>query len=124
MILRSRTYSDSCLDSLPILRIQKSYAPAISLQSIFLKEIKSLIQSGVDEAFLQELGLEAKFVVDLLDDKFESYEIFFEELFKEERHFAKRQNTWYNKEKNVVWLDAKDNIEEKAVKLITEFLAQ
>ena len=89
-----------------------------------IEEIKNLIADGADKEFLKSLGLEAKFVVDLLDDKFESYEIFFEELFKEERHFAKRQNTWYNKEKNVVWLDAKDNIEEKAVKLITEFLAQ
>ena len=49
------------------------------------------------------------------------YEEFFEELFKEERHFAKRQNTWYGKENNVVWLDAKDNIVEKAIKLVEEF---
>lgn len=89
-----------------------------------IEEIKGLIQKGVSKEFLQGLGLEAKFVVDLLDNKFESYDIFFEELFKEERHFAKRQNTWYNKEKNVVWLDAKDNLVEKATKLVQDFLAE
>lgn len=89
-----------------------------------IEEIKNLLAKGVDKEFLQSLGLEAKFVVDLLDNKFESYDIFFEELFKEERHFAKRQNTWYNKEKNVVWLDAKDNLVEKATKLVQDFLAE
>ena len=87
-----------------------------------IEEIKGLLASGVDSDFLKSLGLEAKFVVDYLDGKFESYEVFFEELFKEERHFAKRQKTWYNKEKNIVWLDANDNLEENAKKLIKEFL--
>lgn len=89
-----------------------------------IEEIKGLIQKGVSKEFLQSLGLEAKFVVDLIDGKFETYDIFFEELFKEERHFAKRQNTWYNKEKNVVWLDAKDNLVENATKLVQDFLAK
>ena len=53
-----------------------------------------------------------------------SYDEFFEELLKEERHFAKRQQTWYNKEKNVIWLDAKDDILNKATKIIEEFLNQ
>ena len=87
-----------------------------------IEEIKSLLAGGADKEFLKSLGLEAKFVVDLLDNKFENYEAFFEELFKEERHFAKRQNTWYNKEQNVVWLDAKDNLVENASKLVSQFL--
>ena len=89
-----------------------------------IEEIKNLVSAGVDKNFLKSLGLEAKFVLDLLDEKFDSYEEFFEELFKEERHFAKRQQTWYNKEKNVVWLDAKDDIVLKASKLIEDFLAE
>ena len=89
-----------------------------------IEEIKALVENGADKNFLRSLGLEAKFVLDLLDEKFGSYEEFFEELFKEERHFAKRQQTWYNKEKNVVWLDAKDDIVLKASKLIEDFLAE
>ena len=87
-----------------------------------IEEIKGLLAAGVDADFLKSLGLEAKFVVDYLDGKFETYEEFFEELFKEERHFAKRQNTWYGKEQNVVWLDAKDNLIENASKLVSQFL--
>ena len=87
-----------------------------------IEEIKGLLAAGVDSDFLKSLGLEAKFVVDYLDGKFETYEEFFEELFKEERHFAKRQNTWYGKEQNVVWLDAKDNLIENASKLVSQFL--
>ena len=89
-----------------------------------IEEIKNLLKRGIDANFLKELGLEAKFIVDFLDGKFESYDEFFEELFKEERHFAKRQNTWYNKEQNLIWLDAKDNLFEKASKLVQDFLAE
>ena len=89
-----------------------------------IEEIKQLIASGVDKNFLKSLGLEAKFIIDFLDNKFETYEQFFEELFKEERHFAKRQKTWYNKEKDVIWLDAKDDLIANASKLIEDFLAE
>lgn len=87
-----------------------------------IEEIKHLIESGVDSEFLNKLGLEAKYVQKYLNGEFSSYEEFFEELFKEERHFAKRQQTWYNKEKNIVWLDANDNLFEKAKELVSEFL--
>lgn len=87
-----------------------------------IEEIKTLLSEGYDKEFLMTLGLEAKNVILYLDGKFGSYEEFFEQLFKEERHFAKRQQTWYNKEKNIVWLDAKDNLLEKSSKLIEEFL--
>ena len=87
-----------------------------------IEEIKNLKKKGVSAEFLNSLGLEAKFVQRYLDGEFNSYEEFFEELFKEERHFAKRQQTWYNKEKNLVWLDANDNLVETAKKLVQEFL--
>ena len=87
-----------------------------------IKEIKELIENGYDKTFLYNLGLEAKYLIKYLDGEFENYDQFFEELFKEERHFAKRQQTWYNKEKNLIWLDAKDNLFEKASQLVKEFL--
>ena len=87
-----------------------------------IEEIKNLIRSGIDEDFLISLGLEAKHIILYLHGAYASYEEFFEELFKQERHFAKRQNTWYNKEKNIIWLDAKKDLFENAKKLIEEFL--
>lgn len=87
-----------------------------------IEEIKGLLASGKDKDFLISLGLEAKYVIKYLDGEFETYEEFFEELFKEERHFAKRQQTWYNKEKNIVWLDATSHLPLQAETLIKEFL--
>ena len=87
-----------------------------------IEEIKTLLANGVDKEFLVSLGLEAKYIIKFLDGEFASFEEFFDELFKEERHFAKRQQTWYNKEKNIIWLDANDHLFENAEKLISEFL--
>ena len=87
-----------------------------------IKEIQTLLDSGKDRNFLMSLGLEAKFVILYLENQFDSYETFFEELFKEERHFAKRQQTWYNKEKNIIWIDADENLIENASKEVEKFL--
>ena len=87
-----------------------------------IEEIKGLLNQGIDKQFLMSLGLEAKFIVRYLDGEFKDYDEFFNLLFTEERHFAKRQKTWYNKEKNIVWLKGSDNPFENAKKLIEKFL--
>lgn len=87
-----------------------------------IEEIKNLIAGGVDKVFLKSLGLEAKFIVRFLDNEFSSYDEFFNLLFTEERHFAKRQMTWYKKEKDIVWLDGADDLLNKVTKLVKEFL--
>lgn len=87
-----------------------------------IEETKMQLASGVSKEFLMSLGLESKNIIKYLDGEFESYEAFFEELFKEERHFAKRQQTWYNKEKNIVWIDADENLNENAKREVEKFL--
>lgn len=87
-----------------------------------IEEIKTLLKNGVSEEFLVSLGLEAKFIVRYLNGEFSSYDEFFDELFKEERHFAKRQQTWFNKDKNLVWIEADKHLPERAKKLIEEFI--
>lgn len=87
-----------------------------------IEETKRQLASGVSKEFLMSLGLESKNIIKYLDGEFESYEAFFEELFKEERHFAKRQQTWYNKEKNIVWIDADENLNENAKRKVEKFL--
>ena len=87
-----------------------------------IEEIKNLLGSGVDKEFLMSLGLEAKFIVRFLNGEFKDYDEFFSLLFTEERHFAKRQQTWYNKEKNLIWLDGESDYEHQAEELVKEFL--
>ena len=89
---------------------------------MMIEEIKGLLASGKSKEFLMSLGLEAKFIIRYLDGEFKSYGEFFELLFTEERHFAKRQMTWYRKEKNIIWLDGNDNLIEKAEELVSNFL--
>ena len=87
-----------------------------------IEEIKTLLNQGVDKEFLMSLGLEAKFIIRYLDGEFKDYDEFFELLFIEERHFAKRQKTWYNKEQNIVWISGNENPFENAKQLIENFL--
>ena len=87
-----------------------------------IEEIKSLLNAGVSKEFLMSLGLEAKFIIRYLDGEFNSYNEFFELLFIEERHFAKRQKTWYNKEQNIVWINGNENPFENAKQIIEKFL--
>ncbi len=87
-----------------------------------LEEIKELLKKGVSKEFLMSLGLEAKHIILYLENHYKNYDEFYETLLKEERHFAKRQSTWYNKEKNIVWLDAEENLFENAKSEIEKFL--
>lgn len=89
---------------------------------MMIEEIKGLLEAGNNKEFLKSLGLEAKFIIRYLDGEFKSYDEFFELLFTEERHFAKRQMTWYRKEKNIIWLDGDKDLEKSAEKLVREFL--
>ena len=87
-----------------------------------IDEIKALLETGVNKEFLKSLGLEAKFIIRYLDGEFKDYNEFFEFLFTEERHFAKRQKTWYNKEQNIIWINGNDNPLENAKIIIEKFL--
>lgn len=87
-----------------------------------IEEIKNLLSQGESSEFLKSLGLEAKMVTEYIEGKFSSYEEFFEELFKQERHFAKRQKTWYNKEPYTIWIDGKKQVQAEALKIAQKFL--
>ena len=71
---------------------------------------------------MERIGLEAKLATHYIDGKFESYEAFRAELLKQERHFAKRQETWFKKDTNTIWLDGNSDYKQQAEKLVKEFL--
>ncbi len=58
-----------------------------------LKEIKKLKKSGVSDKRLKELG-------------FEYYNPTYENVVKETLHYAKRQMTWFKRDKTIQWFDA------------------
>lgn len=86
------------------------------------KEIESLLLSGVKKEDLMSLGLEAKCVCEYFDGVYSGFDEFFEELFKQERHYAKRQSTWLNRESDLHWLEAGTDTYFEAVNMVKSFL--
>lgn len=91
------------------------------LQDGMIDEVKLLKERGATDEFLEGLGLEYRYVNRYLNGAY-SYDEFYEELFKQIRHFAKRQVTWFKKEKNAVWLDFNGDYQTQALNLCKEFL--
>lgn len=86
-----------------------------------IEEVENLIKLGATPEFLYALGLEYRHIYMYISGKYKSFDEFKESLFKEIRHFAKRQMTWFKKEKNIVWLDTQKDYTGQARELITKF---
>ena len=86
------------------------------------EEIRSLYESGVSGEFLERLGLEYRYTYRYITGQYPSFEDYRAELYKEICHFAKRQGTWFKKEKNVVWLDTEGDFLSEAKRHIDKFL--
>ncbi len=91
-----------------------------------IEEIKTLLDEGESLEFIKSLGLEAKCTADYVCGNYASVDEFYNDLLIKERQFAKRQQTWYKKERNTIWLDAEKlgngGLVAEASKLIEEFL--
>lgn len=85
-------------------------------------EVKALLSAGTSREFMNRIGLEAKMATEYIDGKYESFEKFRDELLKEERHFAKRQDTWFKKDTNTIWLDGNGDYVSEARRLVSKFL--
>ena len=75
------------------------------LEQGMIEEVQGLIDRGVSDDFLYRLGLEYRYILLYLRGRFQSKEEFRGELFKEIRHLAKEQMTWFRKRKDIIWLD-------------------
>lgn len=86
-----------------------------------VKEVTDLKKKGATDEFLEKLGLEYRYVNRYLNGLY-TYEEFYDRLFTEIRHFAKRQMTWFKKEKNAVWLDMTGDYVREAERAVESFL--
>lgn len=78
----------------------------IMLKDGLVNEVKTLIENdGFSKTALQGLGY--KEVIEYFDGKID-YEEMIEKIKMETRRYAKRQMTWFKRNKNIIWLDAKD----------------
>ncbi len=84
-----------------------------------LQEVKHLHSKGLSWKHLEALGLEYRFVARHLQGKISKPEML-KELETAIWHYAKRQMTWWKKNKEIKWFNLKQTIEIK--KTVEEFL--
>ena len=95
------------------------------LDAGMLAEIEEAIKAGADPEFLKTLGLDMRYSVMQLNGEFKNYDEFFETLFTKECQYAKRQQTWFKKEKNCIYINPlEDDAFETACTQIKNFLGK
>jgi len=84
-----------------------------------VKEVRNLHEKGVCYRRLYDFGLEYRYVALYLQNKIPR-EKMLSELEKEIYQYAKRQMTWFKRDKNVKWFAPKEN--RKIEKLVAAFI--
>ena len=82
-----------------------------------IKEVKNLLRQGISRKRLENFGLEYRWIARYIQRKMTIAEMK-EKLFREIKNYAKRQMTWFNKDKRIHWQAGEKESEE----LIKEFL--
>ncbi len=70
-----------------------------------LNEVKELLENGATPEFLKKLGLEYRSLTEYLTGEIETEAEMRDELARAIKRFAKRQMTWFRKDKSIHWLD-------------------
>lgn len=76
----------------------------LMMEQGLLEEVKKLKEMGYHRNMVSMQGLGYKEILDALDGKI-SIEGAVDKIKKETRHFAKRQLTWFKRERDVIWFD-------------------
>lgn len=95
------------------LRLQKRF------KSGMVREVLNLHKNGLSWKRLESLGLEYRYVAQFLQKKITKPEMI-ERLQFDIWHYAKRQMTWFQRDKSIVWVGLKET--KKIKKLVKGFL--
>lgn len=82
-----------------------------------VEEVKKLRKSGVSWQRLEEFGLEYRFISQYLQKKIK-YDEMISNIQRESEQYAKRQMTWFKKDKRIKWVENYSQIK----KLVKDFL--
>ncbi len=92
------------------------------IENKMIKEVKILHKKGLSWKRMYELGLEQRYVSMYLRKKISKDEMV-EQLNTKIWHYAKRQKTWFKKDKSIIWINPlKKSDKIKAQKDIKKFL--
>lgn len=93
------------------------------VQAGMVQEVRNLLARGISAERLEALGLEYRFVSQLLRGVFASEAEMVERLKFAIHDFTRRQLTWFRKETRIHWLQGeKGNYKEEAIQEIQHFL--
>jgi len=87
-------------------------------------EVKSYLDGGGNAEYLNALGLEYRAVLQYLNGEFASVDEFKRELSRRINKFAKRQTTWFKRDKSIHWIDMNGDYISEAKKMIADFIAR
>ncbi len=93
------------------------------LDAGMVEEVAALRKSGVSDGFLEGLGLEYRYITRYLTGALPTEEALFDELGRAIKRFAKRQVSWFKKDREVHWLSMDHDPISEASALIDSFLA-
>ena len=77
------------------------------LEEGLLKEVEGLLAAGLTREHISMQGIGYKELLDYLEGRCD-YETAVEQLRLNTRHFAKRQLTWFRRERDVIWVDRRE----------------
>lgn len=84
------------------------------LEAGLLEEVKGLLERGYKKEMVSMQGLGYKEIIDYLEGNITLEEAVYI-LKRDTRHFAKRQLTWFRRERDVVWFDKREFASEAAL---------
>jgi len=88
-----------------------------------INEVKEYLDKGGNPEFLDDLGLEYRYILWYLTGKIQSIDDFKLEMARAIKRFARRQMTWFKRDNTVHWIDMNSDYITQAKELINEFLA-
>ncbi|MCR4283931.1 MAG: tRNA (adenosine(37)-N6)-dimethylallyltransferase MiaA [Parcubacteria group bacterium] len=91
------------------------------LKAGLLKEIKNVRQKGLSWKKLYEMGFEYKYPALFIRGKISKDEML-QKMLTANYKYAKRQMTWFKRDKRIKWLTAEEGRLRKSEKLINDFL--
>ena len=92
------------------------------LNAGMVEEVQGLRENGVTDEFLEGLGLEYRYILHYLTGELPTREALTGELGRAIKRFAKRQVSWFKKDRDVHWLDMAADPVAQAGELIEAFL--
>lgn len=89
----------------------------LMIEKGLVEEVKRLKDQGLDDTFVSMKGLGYKEILEYLDGKITLDEAIYK-IKRDSRHFAKRQLTWFKRERNIIWLDKSKETKENILSTI------